>query len=382
MNRKDNPNINRRINMITDFHNKQRKAGLFLSFFVIGLSQTILAQAFIHPGVCHTQADLDRMKTNVAAGISPWIDGFEVLRNSSYSSSTYTPNPVTVVSNAPGVAHYYNIEYDSTASYQNALMWNATGNTAYRDKAISIINGWSYTLTNFIGANISAGFCVYKFAAAADILEYKNSGWSAADFSKCIGMLEIIYTNSVYNPAQGLPLSNGNQGILDICAIMRLGILEDNTNKYNYGVGLYTGTTNYNYAAVTNFTTVPAPGSYNSSLPCLAITCAIHANGCPGESRRDQAHGDYPAFYEQDAAIAWRQGLDLYSFANNRLLASAEWYVAYNMGNYALSSNPSTCPCGHFNNWPGLSHLNPGPWSPKPATIYPHYPTLNCLSTP
>jgi hypothetical protein len=49
-----------------------RKAWLWvLLLFVIGLSQTILAQPFVHPGGRHTLADLNRMKTNVLAGNHP-----------------------------------------------------------------------------------------------------------------------------------------------------------------------------------------------------------------------------------------------------------------------------------------------------------------------
>src|SRR5258708_27949448 len=52
------------------------------------------------------------------------------------------------------------------------------------------------------------------------------------------------------------------------------------------------------------------------------------------------------------------------------------------MGNYALWSNPSTCPCRNFNNWPGLSDLNRGTWSPKHENIYAHYVSLKGLAAP
>jgi hypothetical protein len=54
---------------------KQSRVGIVsLVFMLVCLvSQTANAQ-FVHPGGLHTQADLDRMKTQVAAGAHPWID--------------------------------------------------------------------------------------------------------------------------------------------------------------------------------------------------------------------------------------------------------------------------------------------------------------------
>src|SRR5260221_14572441 len=55
----------------------------------IGLSQIVHAQPFVHPGGLHTLADLDRMKTNVAAGNHPWIDDWNKLITDSQAQTTY-----------------------------------------------------------------------------------------------------------------------------------------------------------------------------------------------------------------------------------------------------------------------------------------------------
>ncbi len=55
------------------------------------------AITFNHPGMLHTQADLDRMKTKVAQGLTPWTDGWKRLKDNSLASSSYTPTFVATV---------------------------------------------------------------------------------------------------------------------------------------------------------------------------------------------------------------------------------------------------------------------------------------------
>lgn len=44
---------------------------------------------FVHPGILHTAADLERMKRKVAAGEEPWKSGFEILKNSKQARFDY-----------------------------------------------------------------------------------------------------------------------------------------------------------------------------------------------------------------------------------------------------------------------------------------------------
>ena len=58
---------------------------IFLFFIPV---VTVTAQGFVHPGGLHTQADLDRMKTQVAAGAHPWIDDWKVLITDAQAQNT------------------------------------------------------------------------------------------------------------------------------------------------------------------------------------------------------------------------------------------------------------------------------------------------------
>jgi hypothetical protein len=63
----------------------------------------VTAPAFVHPGLLHTQADLDRMRQRVAAGQEPWKSGFEKLRGHEQSGADWKlRGPVAVVTREPG----------------------------------------------------------------------------------------------------------------------------------------------------------------------------------------------------------------------------------------------------------------------------------------
>ena len=52
------------------------------------------AQNFIHPGMLHTQADLDRTKAKVEAGEEPWASAYRKLLTSPHVSLDWKAAPV------------------------------------------------------------------------------------------------------------------------------------------------------------------------------------------------------------------------------------------------------------------------------------------------
>src|SRR5258708_38996294 len=75
---------------------------------------TSAAGAFVHPGGLHTQADLDRIKAQVAAGAHPWIDSCNLLIADAQAQKPYSPHAQAEMSNrrqkagAAGQAPYPN----------------------------------------------------------------------------------------------------------------------------------------------------------------------------------------------------------------------------------------------------------------------------------
>jgi hypothetical protein len=80
------------------------------------------APAFVHPGLPHTRADLERMRQRLAAGEEPWKSGFERLRQDPASRADYRlRGPREVVTRAPGRSPGNNeMVADGNVAYQSA----------------------------------------------------------------------------------------------------------------------------------------------------------------------------------------------------------------------------------------------------------------------
>ena len=67
----------------------------------LGLSAPASAQSFVHPGILHTTADLDRMRDKVAAGEEPYVTGWNRLRTDGHARTSITPRPQAAVRRIP-----------------------------------------------------------------------------------------------------------------------------------------------------------------------------------------------------------------------------------------------------------------------------------------
>ena len=95
-------------------------------------------QIFVHPGGLLTQADLYRMKTEVAAGADPWIDDWNVLITDSHAQLNYHDH-----STANMGSSRQNADADAIAVYLDTLRWYISGDTRYAAQAVTICNDWS-----------------------------------------------------------------------------------------------------------------------------------------------------------------------------------------------------------------------------------------------
>src|SRR5262249_8385923 len=98
------------------------------------------SDALVHPGCLHSEDDLERMAARVAAGARPWIDSWNILIANPHAQLQWRPRPVsTVVRGGPG-ENYSLVYNDAAAAYACALRWNISGDPAYGDKAVEILN--------------------------------------------------------------------------------------------------------------------------------------------------------------------------------------------------------------------------------------------------
>jgi hypothetical protein len=119
--------------------NRMLQPMLFVLLLFYGSTAT--AQNFIHPGGLHTQTDLDRMKTQVAAGAHPWIDSWNALIAHPKAQNTYT-----AAARANMGDNRQRASADAVAAYLNALRWYISGDTSYAACARRICNAWAYAV--------------------------------------------------------------------------------------------------------------------------------------------------------------------------------------------------------------------------------------------
>jgi hypothetical protein len=324
--------------------------------------------AFAHPGGLHNQADLDRMRTQVAASARPWIDGWNRLLTDPQAQTSYNPAPQGNM----GVSRQ-RASQDAHAAYLNAIRGYVANNTAHIDKAISICNAWSAAVNQVpTGTDIPglSGIPIGEFAIVGELLRiYVPSRWATADFNRFkTMMLNYWYPvcDDFLRNHNGSCISNywANWDAANIAAVMAIGILCDDQAKFDQ--------------AVTYFQSGAGMGSIMNAV------YAIHPGnlGQWQESGRDQEHAQLGVgLLGEVCEMAWKQGLDLYAYSNNRLLAGAEYTAQYNLWkpvpyNFYTNCQPSN------NKWVSINGRGRLDDRPLWELLYNHYVVRRGLSAP
>jgi len=277
-----------------------KKLVVFAAVALFGAA-TVPARAYTHPCIPLSSDDLAFLKANLNQ--QPWKNGYAVLASDGKSKLTYTmQGPFAEVGRTPDV-NLWPWKNDMQAAFNLARMWYFTGNTAYAQKAHDILLAWANTQTSFSGQEIdlSLGDYAHCYAGAADILRGTWPGWTAADTTTMKN-----YFLNIYWPASIAGFNTigpANKGSLYMEAGIAIAAFCDDTAKFDHVIDTYR--------------TSPASGLFNT-LP----------TGEMGETGRDAGHsqGDLLG-YAFISEVAWKQGIDLYSEQDNRLLACGEYYA-------------------------------------------------------
>jgi hypothetical protein len=270
------------------------------------------ATAFVHPGILHTRADLDRMNAMVAQGREPWKSGFEQLASHPQSKSDWRlRGPFrSVCRGSRESRHIGEMDQDANAAYQNALMWCITGKEEHAQKTVAILNAWSGTLEEIVGKDKELGASLggFKFVNAAEIIRCTYPAWSSQDRHRCRQMFLKVFLPVIKDFAT---FANGNWDTGCLKTMMGIGVFCDDRAIFDRAVSYYRA------------------GSGNGRLTHYIV----NESGQCQESGRDQQHSQLGLAHLAEACeIAWCQGLDLYSAADNRLLNGFEYTAKYNLG--------------------------------------------------
>ena len=194
--------------------------------------------AFAHPGVLVSRAQLDFVKGKVAAGAQPWLSAFNQMKASSYASLARTPKPRATVE----CGSYSNPNYgctdereDAIAAYTDALAWYLTGNAAYAQKSIALMDAWSATIKNHTNSNgpLQTAWAGSVWPRAAEIIRYTYSSWpNQARFAT---MLRTVYLPVV------LPgiASNGNWELSMMEAAVGISVFLDDKASYDRAIARF-----------------------------------------------------------------------------------------------------------------------------------------------
>jgi parallel beta-helix repeat protein len=281
------------------------------TLFAVGISSKISAQKFIHPGINQSSADMAHMKQLILKSEQPWKSAFDRLKNLADTSS-FTIKPHAHVLRGPyGKPNIGGEDLSKSASmvYNYALLWYITNEKKYANKAIDVLNAWSPVLWDFDynDAKLLAAWTGHLLCNAAEILRYTNSGWQQKDIDSFGKMLM-----RVYYPLMRFyyPQANGNWDGAIIHSIMAIAIFMDNRKMFDN--------------AIDHFLRAPVNGS---------ILKYIYPDGQCQESTRDQGHvqlglGEFAGA----AQVAFTQGVDLFSIANNRIALGYEYTARFVLG--------------------------------------------------
>jgi fibronectin type 3 domain-containing protein len=274
----------------------------------VGLSAQV--HAFTHPCITNTAQELATIKANLNQ--QPWKQGYAVLSGDGHSQLTYVmQGPFATVTRNPNL-NLGQWENDMSAVWDLARMWYFTGNNAYAQKAHDILIAWATTQTSFGGqeSGLDLGDYAHCYAGGADLLRGTWPGWTSADTTT----VENYFLN-VFWPAcsaGGNTPGEYNKGLLNMEAGIAIAAFCDDTVKFNH--------------VIDDYRTYPGAGLFNL-LP----------TGETGETGRDEGHVQGgllgSAFISE---VAWKQGIDVYSDLDNRLLAAGEYYAR----NTLLLDNP------------------------------------------
>ncbi|MBW8901915.1 MAG: alginate lyase family protein, partial [Massilia sp.] len=289
------------------FPPNMKKLAVFTAIALSWCAMAPSALAYVHPGAPLSLADLQALKAKIDANQEPWKSGYASL--ASATSLTYTmKGPFAQVSRVG--SYDQNLaawRSDMVAVWNFARMWYFTGDTAYAQKGHDILLAWANTQTEFSGneSMLDLGDYAWRFVNGADILRGTWPGWTAADTTA----VKAYFTNVLQpgaNPWGESMFGAANKGALALVAQGLMAIFCDDTTKLNM----------VTYQART-----------------LAHVGLRSSNdiGMLGDSLRDQGHGQVQLFSLTTLAEAlWKQGIDIYSDYNNRLLAAGEYYARVN----------------------------------------------------
>ena len=343
---------------------------VFLIITMFAFSLTTIARDFIHPGLLHSQEDLNRIRQMVEKDIHPAIGSYELLKKTPGASYDYMmKGPFENIARAGKYGYTkHPCESDCNAAYYNALMWNITCDGRHADKAMEILRGYARTLRKIHGPDdpLCAGLQGFMLINAAEIMRYTYkrtgyaNGWTVEDTQQTEKMFREVFLPILTAFVEAKPYANGNWGGSVNKMRMAIALFSNDVDLYNQAVDFFYHSKD------------------NGSLPNY-----ISETGQLQETGRDQAHCMLGVgVLAELAECAWKQGDDLYGALYNRILKGYEYLSKVNLGYSNVPFKVWKDATGKYCNWQTVGKASLGEFRAVFEIAYNHYVMRRGLEMP
>jgi hypothetical protein len=322
---------------------------------MITLTNVPGTRTWAHPGALDSKAELDFVKAKIQAGIQPWKGEFDRAVNSSFANQT--PHALAHINSTTEDANIS--RDDAIGAYTEALLWYYSGDEAYAQKAVAILNAWS-ALQGFTAGSeqdkLQAGWIGAVFAPAAEIMR-GYSGWASADITNLQSMFKRVFYPQLNTPS----FWNGNVDLTQIDAMMGIAVFNEDVTEFNAGIARWKAR-NSSYFYLTADGAVPPIRGDGGNVKSFWSKPLKWIDGLTQETCRDNGHHAQFALGSalHAAEIAWHQGVDIYSSETARFTAALELLASQ----FATGNMQGTCanlsPTGdRYDTWEiGFNHYH------------------------
>lgn len=323
---------------------------------------------FIHPGLLHSEEDLEKAWDNVQNNVSPNKETYDALFWDTFSNAGWWPRPLEVVTRG-GTDSINQLRIDVRRAYQNALLWKLSGDTAHGEAACRIINAWSSTMKQ-LGGNadrfLAAGLQGYELANIGELMrdhpDFDTEG------------LQNLLLNVFYPMNQDFMVRHNDSHIGNYWANWELANIASMIS-----IGVYCDREDIYEQALYYFKNGKGNGSFYHTMPYV-----LEENGKElvqwQESVRDQGHTTLGLVLAGVICeTAWNQGDDLYGMSDSRFKKAVEYSVKYNSLGEDVPSSWYFRAYGNLNSKPryeayaGVNPYQRGSWRPIYYQMYNHY---------
>jgi hypothetical protein len=301
--------------------------------------------SFSHPGVLVSRAQLDFVKGKVNAGAAPWLAAYNQMMASRYASLARTPKPRATVE----CGSYSNPNNgctdereDAIAAYTDALAWYITGDTAYAQKSIALMDAWSATITSHTNSNapLQTGWAGSVWPRAAEIIKHTYASWPGQ--ARFATMLRTVYLPVVIAGSS----SNGNWELSMMEAAVGISVFLDDKANYDRAITRFKArAAAYIYVAADGVQPkYPPVGSVDTPSELISYWQGqrTFVDGLSQETCRDFTHTGYGISAISHVAETSRiQGEDLWPSLQERMRHALGFHTKFENG----SAVPSTI-CG------------------------------------